>query len=620
MRFDWIAAAVMVAAAGAGFAQTQTPAKVPQRIERAADLPRATHPVSGKLNAIAATDPQETAALHALFDRHWEAIAKRYPEWASARGDLRYNDQLTDASIEAMEAQDRQTAAWLAEAKAIRADRLSEQDRVSLRMFISEQQRYLEGKAFPGYRCMTIGALGGTQTELADLATNAPFSTRLQGEQLIARMRASPKWMDQSIACLRRSMSLGWVASKDIVARAVAQIDTQINGDVEAGPYFAPFKRAHKGIAAADQAALRTQARTVIESDVLPAMRKLRAFIVDEYGPRAPASGAMLNYPDGVKVYEMQVRSSTTTRLTAAQIHAVGLREMAAIRAEMASVMRQVKFEGSFEQFITYLNNDPKFFHKSPEALLDGYRALAKRIEPELPRLFAELPRAPYGVRAMPDHQGPDAAEYYDGPALDGTKPGWFNANTLGWRTRPTWRMATLTAHEAVPGHHLQIARAVELKALPAFRRSSGYVAFQEGWGVYAETLGRGIGLYDDPYDLFGHLQWRALRAARLVVDTGMHSMGWSRQQAIDYMVAQTGMDKGFLTSEVDRYVSWPGQALGYMIGALKIEELRDKAKLQLGTKFDLRRFHNAVIDQGALPLDVLEDVIGEWVEAERVR
>ncbi|MBC7604285.1 MAG: DUF885 domain-containing protein, partial [Ramlibacter sp.] len=435
-------------------------------------------------------------------------------------------------------------------------------------------------------------------------------------EQLIARMRATPKWMDQSIDCLRRSMALGWVASKDVVDRAIAQIDTQLSGDVEAGPYYAPFKRLNTAIPASDQAALRKQAKDAIESDIFPAMRKLRAFVVDEYAKRAPPSGALSNYPEGTKVYEMLVRSSTTTRLSAAQIHAIGLREMATIRAEMDGIQKQVKFEGSFDKFIEYLNTDPKFFHNSPEALLEGYRAIAKRIDPELPKLFAELPRAPYGVRAMPDYRGPDSAEYYNGPALDGTRPGWFNANAAGWRTRPTWRMATLTAHEAVPGHHLQIARAVELKALPAFRRSSGYVAYSEGWAVYAETLGRSIGLYENPYDLFGHLQWRALRAGRLVVDTGMHSMGWSRQQAIDYMVTQTGMDRGFVTSEVDRYVSRPGQALGYMVGALKIEELRDKSKAKLGAKFDLRRFHNAVLDNGALPLDVLEDVIDEWIEA----
>lgn len=316
----------------------------------------------------------------------------------------------------------------------------------------------------------------------------------------------------------------------------------------------------------------------------------------------------------------MLVDILTTTDLSPAEIHEIGQRELARLRAEMEAVMRRTKFDGSFAQFIEYLGTDPKFFASSPEALLAGYRDIAKRIDAELPRLFAELPRAPYGVRAMPSYQGPDAAEYYDSPARDGTRAGYFNANVVGWRTRPLWKMATLTAHEAVPGHHLQIARAQELKSLPQFRRGEGYNAFVEGWGVYAETLGREIGLYEDPYALFGHLQWQAFRAARLVVDTGIHSLGWSRRQAIDFMVERTGMGRAFVESEVDRYTSYPGQALGYMIGKLKIAALRERAHERLGAKFDLRRFHNAVIDQGALPLDVLERVIDEWIAAESGR
>ena len=313
----------------------------------------------------------------------------------------------------------------------------------------------------------------------------------------------------------------------------------------------------------------------------------------------------------------MLVRHRTTTALSAAQIHAIGLRELARLRGEMEGVMRQAKFEGDFAQFIHDIHTDPRFFHTGPAPLLAGYRDIAKRIDAELPRLFAELPRAPYGVRAMPEFRGPDAAEYYDSPARDGSRAGYFNANTVGWRTRPIWRMATLTAHEAVPGHHLQVARAVELRTLPQFRRGTDYTAFVEGWAVYAETLGREIGIYDDPYSLFGHLQWQAFRAARLVVDTGIHRLGWTRQQAIDFMVERTGFGSGFVTAEVDRYTSVPGQALGYMIGKLKIDELRDRAKARLGERFDLRRFHNAVIDQGALPLDTLDKVIDEWIARE---
>jgi uncharacterized protein (DUF885 family) len=408
------------------------------------------------------------------------------------------------------------------------------------------------------------------------------------------------------------------VTSRDVLDRALQQLDGQLPPQVEDGPFYAPFKKLGSGIPAAERAALQAAGLAAIQSQVLPAMLKLRRFLVDDYAPKAPPNGALSHYPDGQSVYEMVVRQQTTTNLTAAEIHAIGQRELKRLHAEMVAVMRETKFDGDFAAFVKFLYSDPKFFHTSPQALLAGYREISKRIDAELPRLFAELPRAPYGVRPMPAYLGPDAAEYYDGPARDGTRAGYFNANAAGWRTRPTWGMPTLTAHESVPGHHLQIARANELQDLPEFRRGGfGYTAYVEGWALYAETLGNEIGLYDNPYDRFGHLQGQALRAARLVVDTGIHSLGWTRQQSIDFMVDQVGSERGFITSEVDRYTSTPGQALAYMIGELKIIELRDRAKAKLGAKFDLRRFHNAVIDNGALPLDTLEKLIDEWIAAQ---
>jgi uncharacterized protein (DUF885 family) len=562
----------------------------------------------------AEADPQQGAALHALFERHWEDISRRFPEGSTYRGDLRYNDRLSDQSAEAIADYDRQVLRWLAEARAIPRERLGATDRVSLDLFVGKMEREAQEQAFPGYRSLNLGALGGVQSNFAELLKASPVRNRRQAEQMLQRMAAYPRQMDQEIDTLRRGMALGWVASRDVLDRVVAQIDVQLPADVAAGPFYAPFLKLGSDIPAADKAQLQEQARTAIAQHVAPALRKLRAFVVDEYRPRAVPNGAMSSYPDGQRVYEMLVRHQTTTDLSAAQIHAIGQRELARLRAEMEAVMQRTGFKGDFAQFIHHLNTDPKFFHAGPDALLAGYRDIAKRIDAEVPRLFAELPRAPYGVRAMPDFAGPDAAENYNGPARDGSSAGYFNANTVGWRTRPTWRMATLTAHEAVPGHHLQIARATELKALPQFRRGGGYTAFVEGWAVYAETLGREIGIYDDPYSLFGHLQWQAFRAARLVVDTGIHRLGWTRQQAIDFMVERTGFERGFVTSEVDRYTSSPGQALGYMIGKLKIDELRDRAKARLGPRFDLRRFHNAVIDQGALPLDILEKVIDEWI------
>ena len=306
--------------------------------------------------------------------------------------------------------------------------------------------------------------------------------------------------------------------------------------------------------------------------------------------------------------------------MSAPQIHATGLRELQRLRGEMEGVMRETRFEGDFAQFITFLNTDPQFFHTSPQALLAGYRELSKRADAELPRFFAELPRAPYGVRAMPEFMGPGAAEYYNGPALDGTRAGYFNANLLAWRTRPIWGMATLVAHETVPGHHLQVARSTELQGLPRFRRMGSYTAFVEGWALYAETLGGPMGLFDDPYSRFGHLQWQAFRAARLVVDTGIHSLGWTRQQAIDFMLERTGQSRIFIESEVDRYTSTPGQALAYMIGQMKIIELRERARAALGPRFDIRRFHIAVLDNGPMPLGALAQQIDDWIAREQRR
>ena len=565
-----------------------------------------------------AADPLQTRALHALFERQWEDVSRRFPEGSTFRGETRYNDLLSDQSAEAIAEYDLQVRRWLAEARAIAPDRLAATDRVSLELFIDRMERQVAQQAFPGYRSLRLSALGGVQSDLSQLLKVTPVRDRRQVSQLLQRMAAYPKQMEQEIGSMRRGIALGWVSPREVLARVLAQIDEQLPADLEAGPFYAPFLRLGSEIPQAERVALQAAGRAAVQSQVIPSLRALRAFIANEYLPRAASDGAMRNYPDGERVYDMLVRQQTTTNLSATQVHAIGQRELTRLRAEMEAVMQDTKFAGEFPQFIHYLDTDPKFFHTGPEALLADYRAIAKRIDAEMPRLFAELPRAPYGVRAMPAFMGPDAAEHYDSPARDGSRSGYFNANTVGWRKRPIWRMATLTAHEAMPGHHLQIARAIELRALPQFRRGGGYTAFVEGWAVYAETLGRDIGLYDDPYSLFGHLQWQAFRAARLVVDTGIHRLGWTRQ-AIDFMVERTGFERGFVTAEVDRYTSIPGQALGYMIGKLKIDQMRDRARERLGQRFDIRRFHNAVIDQGALPLDTLDKVIDAWIQNELV-
>jgi uncharacterized protein (DUF885 family) len=570
--------------------------------------------------ATGAPSTAESRKLHALFERHWQYTARTFPEGATYRGDHRHGSRLTDQSPAARTAQDAAVKRWLAEARRIHRAHLAPTDRISLDLFISNQQRAIEFMPFAGYRSMSIGALGGAQTQIAELMQVTPMDTPAQARQLLQRLAAVPRHTGEEITHLREGLRLGWVPPREVLTRALEQIDKQLASAMEDSPFYKPFKQLPASLA--EREALQASGREAIARDVLPALRQLRTFIADEYLPKVPANGALSGYPDGKRVYELLVRAQTTTRLTAQEIHDTGLRELARIRAEMEAIIREVgrelKFDGDFAAFIAFLDNDARFKYASADALLAHYRDIGKRLDAEMPRLFAELPRAAWGVKAMPAYVGADSAEYYQNPAQDGTRSGLFFANAQSWQRKRTWEAETLVAHEAVPGHHLQGARAIELRNLPEFRRNAFYTAYGEGWALYAETLGFELGLYTDPASRFGHLQWQAFRAARLVVDTGIHAFGWSRERAIDYMVERTGVDSVFVTSEVDRYTSDPGQALAYMIGKLKIDALRDRAKQKLGGKFDLRRFHNMLLDQGALPLDVLEKVADEWITEQK--
>jgi uncharacterized protein (DUF885 family) len=561
-------------------------------------------------------DAEETRKLHELFERHWEWSARTFPEFASYRGDHRYGDRLADASEQARTEQDRATLEFLRAARALRAERLSATDRVSLDLFTRQMQRFAEQAQFPAARGLSLGALGGPHTAFAELMQIVPLDRPERVRQAIARLVASEVRLQQEIAALRRSAAAGWVSARDVLQRSLVQIDSllQASAGVPAHAFYQPFTRLAAELP--QREALQAEARQAIAAHVVPALHTLRRFVAEELLPKAPADGSLRRYPDGERVYAMHVRHATTTDLTPQAIHDIGQRELARLRAEMEAVMREVKWEGSFASFAAHLNTDPKYFHASPEALLTGYRDIAKRLDGELPRLFAELPRVPYGIRAMPAHMGANRAEYYNGPPLDGSRAGFFYANTLAYKKRPIWAMETLVAHESVPGHHLQIARAAELRDLPPFRRSGfGYLAYVEGWALYAEALGFELGLYTDPLSRFGHLQAQAFRAARLVVDTGIHLHGWSRERAIEFMVERTGEEREFVEGEIDRYVSWPGQALGYMIGKLEFDRARDRARARLGERFDIRKFHNAVLDQGALPLATMQQLADEWIE-----
>ena len=576
------------------------------------------------LCAIAAAGPAhaETDAqrLHALFDAEWQWDMRDDPERATYTGDHRHGAQLSDRSRAADDARYARARARLAALRGINRAQLGPTDRVSLDIMASTTQAWLDGEPFRGLHTMVIDGEGGLHTDFASLMRVSPAATEADAAKVLARYALFPDRVDQVIARLREGIAMQWVAPRASLRAVPAQIDGQLPDDVTRSPLYDPFTRLGTGIAPETRTRLAAEGAAALRTQVYPAMRKLRAFIADEVIPRASDNGAMGARPGGAAAYDYLVRQHTTTDLSAAQVHAIGLREVARLRGEMEAQMRASGFTGNFDAFVAFLNTDPRFFHTDPEALLAGYRDIAKRVDPELPKLFAELPRTPYGIRAIPAHEGIGKSENYSGPPRDGSGAGWFNANVVAIAQRPIWAMETLFAHEAVPGHHLQAARALELKDLPRFRRDGGFTAYHEGWALYAETLGAELGLYRTPTNRFGHLQWQMLRATRLVVDTGIHALGWQRTQAIDWMTERTGMARAFIEPQVDRYYVWPGQALAYMIGQMKIIELRERARAALGPRFDIRRFHIAVLDNGPMPLGALAQQIDDWIAREQRR
>jgi uncharacterized protein (DUF885 family) len=425
--------------------------------------------------------------------------------------------------------------------------------------------------------------------------------------------------MGNLIERMRIALAAGWVLPAIAIARVPQQLEAQTDPDPEKSPEYAPFKSFPADIALAERERLASAGRQVIRDKVVPAFRSLKAFYEESYLPRARDGIGVSQLPAGLPYYQALLAEATTTNLTPRQVHDLGLQEVARIGARMDTVMLETGFKGTRAEFQQFLVTDPRFFYTDPEAMLVGYRDIAKRADAELPKLFAQLPRQPYGIRAMLPEEGDDA-EHYTSGAADGSRAGYFEANVNHLKTRPKWSMETMLLHEAVPGHHLQGARAQEIFDLPQFRRNIGFTAYGEGWALYAESLGDEMGFYKDPYQKFGNLSHEMRRACRLVVDTGIHAFGWTRERAVDYMHSNTGETLEFTTAEVDRYIVWPGQATAYKVGELKIKALRAKARAALGENFDLRRFHNVVIDGGSVPLSVLEANVDAWIAVERKR
>ncbi|MBA3243392.1 MAG: DUF885 domain-containing protein [Acidobacteria bacterium] len=560
------------------------------------------------------------AMLHKLFDDEWEWTMQQNPTWASSLGDRRFNDRWEDASLEAVGRRQQHRLDALKRLLSIERARLAPADQLNYDLFRKDLEADIEEYKFRNY-LLPINQRGGVQSanELAELLR---FQTVKDYEDWTARLRALPLLTDQNIELMREGVRAKILWPKVTQKRVPAQIDNQIVARAEDSPFYKPFAAQFPDtIPAPEQERLKRDAREVIAQAVVPAYRKLKEYFVGEYLPASFDEVGIWQWPNGGEAYAFQARRYTTTNLTPQQIHEKGLSEVARIRAEMQKVMTQVGFRGTHKEFFKKLRTDDQFYYKTPQELLDAYRAVSKQIDPHLVKVFKTLPRMPYGVTPIPKESAPDTTTaYYNQPAADGSRPGLYYVNLYKPETRPKWEMMALSLHEAVPGHHLQIARAMELGEIPKFRRYGGYTAFVEGWGLYAESLGEDMGLYDDPYSKFGQLTYEMWRAVRLVVDTGMHHMKWERQRAIDYFLDNAAKTEQDIVNEIDRYITNPGQALAYKIGELKLKELRARAARELGPRFDIREYHDVVLGSGAVPLDVLERNVDEWIRSEKTR
>ena len=558
------------------------------------------------------------ARFAALVEREWQWRLREFPTFATAVGVHDFDDRLEDASLAAWERRGRETEAFLAELDAIGRDGLDERDRVDYEIFRTQLVERRDSIRY-GEHLLTLNADSGFHSGFTLLHMGVPLSTVRDYENYLARLEAFPLWLDQHVERMREGLRRGMTIPRATLAGVETTIRPLAEGTPEAHPVYQPFTRMPATFTEENRARLVERARSVVAGKILPGYARFLAFMTEEYVPGCRASLAASALPDGDAFYRFQVRRYTTLDLEPRAIHELGLREVAAIRAEMEKLIASTGFAGSFDEFLHFLRTDPRFYAKSPEELLKEAAWIAKRMDGQLPRLFGRLPRQPYGVMAVPPALAPKyTSGRYSGSPKDSTEPGWYWVNTFALDKRPLYNLEALTLHEAVPGHHLQGALAEEAEAVRPFRRYDYISAFGEGWGLYSEWLGNEAGFYTDPYRKFGYLGYQAWRACRLVVDTGLHQFGWTRQQAIDYLAANTALPLHEATTEIDRYISWPGQALSYYLGYLKIRELRARAEGALGERFDVRGFHDHVLAEGSVPLPVLEQRIDTWIAARR--
>ena len=554
--------------------------------------------------------------LRTLLETDWQFRLQSQPEYATALGDYRYDAQLSDTSLAGSRNLNQHERKMLDQARQIERDKLAGQQQLSYDLFIYDKELQVRAAIVYPYRAQPLTAQAGIHVSLPQLVAQMPFASETDYRNYLARIEALPVYTAGLIEQMRESMRSGWTTPKAVL-RPVPGMLRQLRENALDGALGLPFRQIPATIDKPVRDALALAGPAALREKALPALQELENFVRNEYLPAARDSIAASALPGGAEYYALALARHAGSAATPAEIHALGLKEVARIRAEMNAAIARTGFVGSFAQFIAFANSDQRLFYATPEPLLARYRRIIGRAGAAMPRLFAQVPSEDILVKPASglglETQG---AAFYEAGTAD--RPAAFVVNTTRLNARPIWEMETLALHEALPGHHLQVTRAAAIADLPPFRRHGWNTAFGEGWALYAESLGPELGLFRDAFSAFGHLNAELFRAARLVVDTGIHAQGWTRQQAIDYLNANTANPPADNEIEVDRYIGWPGQALAYKLGQLKIRALRDKAQAALGDRFDIRAFHGAVLDNGPLPLPILEQQVALWIAAAR--
>jgi uncharacterized protein (DUF885 family) len=562
------------------------------------------------------------AVLDALVEEYFEKQLELSPMNATAIGDTRYDDRLDETTSPGF--RERALAverAFLDRAHLVDAARLTPGARLTYDIFTGERELALEGARFPE-ELVPLTQMAGLPMDLAVYGSGTgpqPFATAADYDRFLKRLRQLPRWVDGAIAMMREGMSRGITLPQPAARKIVPQLRDLVTPVATDSIFWTPIRGMPAKIAASDRERITAAYAAALRDEVLPAYSRLADFIERDYLPAARTTVGWTDLPDGRAWYAWRIHGATTMTLPADEIHELGLREVARIRGEMLEVKQRVGFAGDLDAFFTHLESDPRFYFTNEAELLGAYREVKQRIDALLPKLFSDFPKADYEIRPVEAFRAASAAGgSYQAPSADGRRPGIFYINTHNLKAQPKFGLETLSLHEAAPGHHFQIAIQQELTGLPRFRRFNGYVAYSEGWALYAESIGKELGVFTDPYQWYGRLSDEMLRAMRLVVDTGLHSKGWTREQAIRYMLDNSSMAETDVVAEVERYIVWPGQALGYKLGQLRITELRAKAQAELGDAFDVREFHGQVLRDGALPMDVLTAKIDRWIESKR--